>query len=42
MVVKENERLVTEVERLTDQWADAFVDAVYEATNSDESEAEVL
>ena len=41
-VLEENERLAAEVERLTAQWADAFVDAVYEATNSEELKAEVL
>ena len=41
-VLEENERLAAEVERLTEQWADAFVDAVYEATNSEELKAEVL
>ena len=41
-VLEENERLATEVERLTEQWADAFVDLVYEATTSEELKAEVL
>ena len=41
-VLEENERLAAEVERLTEQWADALIDAAYEATSSEELEAEVL
>lgn len=41
-VLEENVRLAAEVERLTEQWADAFMDAVYEATTSEELKAEVL
>ena len=41
-VLEENRRLAAEIERLTDDWAEEFVDAVYAHTRSEELKAEVL